>query len=81
MSPSSYVLELQSSLGEVIPGRYPTGMSYLYTIQYDVKKKKMTETLHMGYSSESTQRELSTEYQYDRVYVFSKICVRWTKVA
>ena len=29
--------------------------------------KKMTETLAHGYSSESTQRELSNEYQHDRV--------------
>ena len=28
---------------------------------------KMTETLAHGYSSESTQQELSNEYQYDRV--------------
>ena len=27
----------------------------------------MTETLAYGYSSESTQRELSNEYQFDRV--------------
>ena len=27
----------------------------------------MTETLANGYSSESTQRELSNEYQHDRV--------------
>ena len=30
-------------------------------------KKKMTETLANGYSSESTQWELSNEYQHDRV--------------
>ena len=36
----------------------------------------MTETLAHGYSSESTQRELSNEYQHDRVLiVFKKICV------
>ena len=29
---SSYDLERQSSLGEVIPGRNPTGMSYLYIV-------------------------------------------------
>ena len=35
--------------------------------------KKMTETLAYGYSSERPQRELSNEYQYDRVYmVFQK---------
>ena len=31
------------------------------------KPEKITETLGNGYSSESTQRELSNEYQYDRV--------------
>ena len=44
----------------------------------------MTETLAHGYSSESTQRDLSKEYQYDRVkMVFKNICVLvlWTKEA
>ena len=44
----------------------------------------MIETLANGYSSESTQRELSNEYQYDRVkMVFKNLCilVLWTKVA
>ena len=44
----------------------------------------MTETLTNGYSYESTQRELSNEYQQDRVYmVFKGLCVLvlWTKVA
>ena len=31
------------------------------------KTWKMTETLAHGYSSESTQQELSNEYQHDRV--------------
>ena len=36
----------------------------------------MSETLVNGYSSESTQRELSNEYQHDRVQVFFKnLCV------
>ena len=36
----------------------------------------MTETLANGYSCESTQRELSNEYQLDRVsMVFENICV------
>ena len=36
----------------------------------------MTETLAHWYSSESTQRELSTEYQHDRVsMVFKEFCV------
>ena len=35
----------------------------------------MTENLANGYSSESTQRELSNEYQDDRVYmVFINLC-------
>ena len=29
----------------------------------------MTETMANGYSSESTQRELSNEYQHDRVFM------------
>ena len=29
--------------------------------------KKMTESLANGFSSESTQRELSNEYEHDRV--------------
>ena len=44
----------------------------------------MTETLAHRYSSESTQRELSNEYQHDRVYMFLKdlcVIVLWTKVA
>ena len=44
----------------------------------------MTETLANGYSSESTQRELSNEYQHDRVWmVFKNVCVfvLWMKVA
>ena len=44
----------------------------------------MTESLAPGYSSENTQRELSNEYQHDRVLMaFKNICVivLWTKVA
>ena len=44
----------------------------------------MTETLAYGYSSKSTQRELTNEYQHDRVgMVFKNLCVLvlWTKVA
>ena len=44
----------------------------------------MTETMANGYSFESTERELSNEYQHDRVsMVFKRICVLvlWTKVA
>ena len=44
----------------------------------------MTETLANWYSSESTQRELSNEYQYNRVEMVSKnlcILVIWVRVA
>ena len=44
----------------------------------------MTETLAHGYSSVSTQYELSNEYQHDRVWMAIKnVCVLalWTKVA
>ena len=43
----------------------------------------MTGVLANGYSFESTQRELSNEYQHDRVsMLFRNLCVRvlWTKV-
>ena len=44
----------------------------------------MIETLAQGYSSESTQGELSNEYQHDRVKMgFTNLCILvfWTKVA
>ena len=44
----------------------------------------MTETLAHGYSSESTPRELSNEYQHDRAKMVFKnlwVIVLWTKVA
>ena len=44
----------------------------------------MTETLAHGYSSASTQRELSNEYQHDRVLDGSQKLLRsvlWTRVA
>ena len=44
----------------------------------------MTEALANGYSSESTQRELSNEYQHDRVSMVFKdfsVLVLWTNVA
>ena len=44
----------------------------------------MTETLANGYASESTQRELSNEYQHDRVSMVFKdfsVLVFWTNVA
>ena len=48
------------------------------------KTLNITETLANGYSSESTQHELSNEYQHDNVkMVFKNVCifVLWTKVA
>ena len=44
----------------------------------------MTETLANRYSSESTQQELSNNYQHDWVWmVFKNLCilVLWTNVA
>ena len=35
----------------------------------------MAETLAHGYSSESTQRELSNKYHHDRVEIFKNLCV------
>ena len=55
------------------------------SIQNDAKKpEKMAETLAHRYSSDSSQRELSSEYQHDRVLmVFKNLCILalWTKVA
>ena len=48
------------------------------------KTGKMSETLANGYSSESIWRELSNEYQIDKVQVFFKdrcVLVLWTNVA
>ena len=48
------------------------------------KSWKITETLAYGYSYESTHRDLSNEYQHDRVQMFFKnlcVLVIWTKVA
>ena len=48
------------------------------------KSWKMTETLVYGYSSKSTQRELSNEHQHDRVQMIIKnLCILglWVKVA
>ena len=36
-------------------------------IQNGAKKLKMTETLAYGFSSESNQQELSSEYEHDMV--------------
>ena len=48
------------------------------------KSWKMTETMANGYSYESTQKELSNEYQHDKVSMVFKdvcVCVFWMKVA
>ena len=54
--------------------------------QYKIMQntRKLNDTLAYGYSSESTQGELSNEYQNDRVkMVFKNLCVLvlWMKVA
>ena len=49
-----------------------------YAGQYEMRQTtlKMNKTQAHKYSSESTQRELSNEYQHDRVYsFFKKVCV------
>ena len=57
------------------------GSCLIWSKQYYAKILKMTKTLAHGYSSESTRRELSNEYQHEMV--FKKLCilVLWTKVA
>ena len=58
-------------------------VTYLVNTKRCIKTQKITETLANGYSSESTQRELSNEYQDDRVSSFSQescILVLWMKV-
>ena len=48
------------------------------------KKQKSIETLANGYPSESTQQELSNEYEHDFVRMILTIfciLVYWTKVA
>ena len=42
-------------------------VTVIWPIQKDAKTLKMTETLAHGYSSESTQQELSNKYQHDMV--------------
>ena len=44
----------------------------------------MTETLAYGYSSESARRDLSNEYEHDKVWMVLKgfsVLVLWIKVA
>ena len=56
----------------------------MWPIQNEAKNLKMTETLANGYSSESTQRELSSEYQQlatrQGLDGFQKYLHPWTKV-
>ena len=43
----------------------------------------MTETMANGYSYDSTQRELSNEYQHDRlkmIFIMFLLFVHWMKV-
>ena len=53
-------------------------------MQNDAEIWKITETLANGYSYESTQQELSNDYQHDRVQMFFRnlcILLLWTKVS
>ena len=47
-------------------------MANLTNTKWCKKKWKKTETMANGHSSESTQRELSNEYQQDRAWMFFK---------
>ena len=42
---SGYALKRQSSLGEVIPGGHPTGMSYLYNVSQLMLKSSSRKCL------------------------------------
>ena len=42
-------------------------LAHLANTKWGAKTWKITETLAYGYSYESTQQELSNEYQHDRV--------------
>ena len=52
-------------------------VAIVWSTQNDAKTLRITRTLSNGYSSESyTQRELSNEYQHDRVKMdFKNLCV------
>ena len=51
-------------------------MANLANTKYFKNAEKLFETLAHGYSSESTQWELSNEYQHDRVkLVIKNMCV------
>ena len=58
-------------------------VAHLVNTKRCIKTQKITENLANGYLSESTWRELSNEYQDDRVSSFSQescILVLWMKV-
>ena len=58
-------------------------MAYLAIKKLSKNLKQMTETQAHSFSSDSTQQELSNEYQHDQVsMVFQNLCilVLWTKV-
>ena len=59
-------------INPVILNPYADGGKFGQYKMIQKKMKKMTETLAYGYSSEGTQRELSKEYQHDRVKMLFK---------
>ena len=54
-------------LGRNVPFHFFGCWWLIRFIQNSVKKAGKTETLTHGYSSDSTQPELSNKYQHDRV--------------
>ena len=63
----SKVSKIRTTISKVSLNPYAGG-GFFFQIQNGVKRTfKMTETLAHGYSSECTLRELSNEYQHDRV--------------
>ena len=60
--------ESSLSIGRVNP--YAAGV--LFGRYKMMQKQRMAETLTHGFSSESTQRELSNEFQHDRVQMVLK---------
>ena len=65
----SYFSKIHTNLSELVALHTLTLMLLVavLTIQKDAKKLRNAENLAYGYPSESTQRELSNEYQHDRV--------------
>ena len=60
---------IKGSLSSGVPNVDENLLSKHDTGQYQIMQKpeQLTETLAHGYSCESTQQELSNEYQHDRV--------------